>query len=58
VIEGKIASKFPKYLMLLVISILRIHLKERRDLRLRVSELVIKLMESTPIPVVKDDVRR
>lgn len=58
VIENKINSIFSKSTMYLVIASLKDHLKERKDLKTKIAQLLLLLLEGLPIPVVEERKRK
>ena len=55
VIENTVKSVYSKSTMLMVIACLKIHLRERKDLKLKLAKLFKVLIQTLPLPVVDED---
>ncbi len=51
-LENKINSTYSKSTMLIVIGCLKDHLKERKDLKTKIAQIFMLLLEGIPIPVI------
>lgn len=54
IIENKTQGKYSKSTMLIVITCLRYQLKERKDLKVKIAQILTILLDVLPVPVVDE----